>query len=151
MSEPDRRPGGLRLRDVRAGLVFETPGIVVTEAHIVAYAGISGDFFGVHMDDVFARAQGFPGRVAHGLLGLALVDGLKNRAETRFDAIASLEWNYRFLAPVCAGDRIHARVEVLECRATSDGTRGVIRLGFDVLNQRGVCVQKGTNALLVHG
>jgi 3-hydroxybutyryl-CoA dehydratase len=149
VSEPLHREG-LRLRDVAAGLVFETPGIVVTEAHVVAYAGISGDFFGVHMDDQFARAQGFPGRVAHGLLGLALVDGLKNRAATRFDAIASLEWNYRFLAPICAGDRIHARVEVLACRATSDGKRGVIRLGFDVLNQRGDCVQKGTNALLVH-
>jgi 3-hydroxybutyryl-CoA dehydratase len=138
------------MRDIAVGLTFETPGIVVTEAHIVGFAGIGGDFFDVHMDDVYARQQGFPGRVAHGLLGLALVDGLKNRAHVRFDAIASLEWHYRFLAPVCAGDRIHARVEVVGLKPTRDGKRGVVRLGFEVYNQHGTRVQEGTNALLVH-
>jgi acyl dehydratase len=141
--------GKLRLGDLTVGLVFDTPGIVVTETHIVGFAGIGGDFFDLHMDDAFAREQGFPGRVAHGLLGLALVDGLKNRAEVRLDAIASLEWQYRFLAPVCAGDRIFARVEVLDTRATTDGRRGVVRLGFEVFNQRGLRVQEGVNTLLV--
>jgi acyl dehydratase len=138
------------MRDLDLGLVFETPGIVVTEAHIVGFAGIGGDFFDVHMDDLFARQQGFPGRVAHGLLGLALVDGLKNRADIRFDAIASLEWHYRFVAPVCAGDRIHARVEVVGLTPTSDGKRGVVRLDIAVFNQHGTRVQEGTNTLLVH-
>lgn len=142
--------GKLRLRDLAVGYTVDTPGIVVTESHIVGFAGIGGDFFDVHMDDVFARAQGFPGRVAHGLLGLALVDGLKNRAEIRFDAIASLEWQYRFLLPICAGDRIHARIEILEIRPTSNRQRGVVKLGFGVLHQDGRCVQEGVNTLLVH-
>ncbi|MEM1431737.1 MAG: MaoC/PaaZ C-terminal domain-containing protein, partial [Pseudomonadota bacterium] len=72
--------------DLQVGAFFRTGRITVTEAHIVAFAGMSGDFFDVHMDDDFARAQGFPGRIAHGLLGLCLVDGLKNRAEVQLQA-----------------------------------------------------------------
>ena len=76
--------------DTPVGLSFETGGIVVTESHIVQFAGLSGDFFDLHMDDEYARSLGFPGRVAHGLLGLILVDGLKNRASERFASVASL-------------------------------------------------------------
>lgn len=140
----------LRLGDLPVGLSFDTGGIVVSESHIVGFAGISGDFFDLHMDDAYAREQGFSGRVAHGLLGLALVDGLKNRAEVRIAAIATVEWQYRFLAPVYVGDRIFARVTVLETRPTKDGRRGVVRLGFDVLKQDGTMVQQGVNTLLVH-
>lgn len=38
-------------------------------------AALTGDVFELHLDDAFAREQGFPGKVAHGLLGLALLDG----------------------------------------------------------------------------
>ncbi len=150
MGEQQRHhPDKLRLGDIAPGLAYDTGGIVVTESHIVNFAGVSGDFFDVHMDDDFARRQGFAGRVAHGLLCLSLIDGLKNRAETRFAAVASLEWSYRFLAPVLAGDRIHARITVLETRPTRDGKRGVVKLDFAVLNQRGERVQEGVNTLLV--
>ena len=140
----------LRLADLHAGLTFDTSGIVVCESQIVAFAGVSGDFYELHMDDVYARELGFPGRVAHGLLCLALVDGLKNRAETRIAAIATLEWQYRFLAPVCVGDRIFARITVLDTRPTKNPQRGVARLNFEVLNQRGEVVQNGINTLMVH-
>lgn len=139
----------LRLAELTPGRAWETPGIVVTEAHVVAFAGLSGDFFALHMDDAFAREQGFEGRVAHGLLGLALVDGLKNRAATQLAAIASLEWTWRFVAPVYPGDRIHGRIEVLEARASSRPGRGVVKLGLAVHNQRGERVQEGVNTLLV--
>ena len=139
----------LRLADLSPGLAWETAGLVVTEAHVVAFAGLSGDFFALHMDDQFAREQGFEGRVAHGLLGLALVDGLKNRAATQLDAIASLEWTWRFVAPVYPGDRLQGRLEVLEARPSSRPGRGVVKLGVAVLNQRGQRVQEGVNTLLV--
>ena len=58
----------LRLADLTIGLSYETSGFVVTEAHIVNFAGLSGDFFDLHMDDVYAREQGFPARVAHGFV-----------------------------------------------------------------------------------
>ena len=105
--------GALRFDAIEPGLVFETPGITVTEGHILGFAGLTGDFYEIHMDDEYARGLGYPGRVAHGLLGLALCDGLKNRAETRFAAIVSLGWRWKFTGPILVGDRIAAQVRVL--------------------------------------
>lgn len=136
--------------DLHVGAFFRTGRITVTESHIVAFAGMSGDFFDVHMDDDFAREQGFPARIAHGLLGLCLVDGLKNRAEVQLQAVASLGWNeWSFKAPIMAGDSIGAVISVDEMRVISSGDRGVVQLRFDVTNQEGITVQAGRNALLM--
>jgi acyl dehydratase len=136
--------------DLQVGAYFRTGRITVTESHIVAFAGMSGDFFGVHMDDGFARQQGFPGRIAHGLLGLCLIDGLKNRADVQLQAVASLGWNdWSFKAPILPGESIGATISVTEMRLTSSGERGVVHLSFEVENQDGVTVQMGRNALLM--
>jgi acyl dehydratase len=141
-------PGEYWFEDLREGDHFETGGIVVTDAHIVGFAGLSGDFFDVHMDDEFARSQGFPARVAHGLLGLALVDGLKNRSSVRIMAIASLGWNWRFRAPILAGDRIGAKVRVAGTRL-SRKEQAILTLAFEVSKQDGTIVQDGETSLLV--
>jgi len=139
----------LRLAQITPGMAYTTPGVMITESHIVGFAGMSGDFFDVHMDDNFAREVGFPGRVAHGLLCLSMIDGLKNRSTTLFDAIASLEWHYRFKKPVLIGDRIEGRIRVLETRATRAPSRGIVRIKVDAYNQHGELVQDGENVLLV--
>jgi acyl dehydratase len=135
--------------DAAVGLSFETGGMVVTESHIVAFAGLSGDFFDLHMDDEFAKSLGFRGRVAHGLLGLVLVDGLKNRAERRFAAVASLGWRWNFRRPLYAGDRIYGRLSVTGKRRTKRGDRGILSLRVEVLNGQGEVLQEGTNLLMV--
>jgi acyl dehydratase len=142
---------GLRhFEDVEPGLAYDTGGIVVTESQITAFAGLTGDFFDIHMDDDYARQLGYPGRVAHGLLGLALCDGLKNRAPLRFAAIVSLGWRWKFAGPILAGDRIAARITVLSKRETKRPDRGIVTLGFLLRNQRGEVVQEGENDLMVH-
>jgi acyl dehydratase len=143
-------PALLRYEQIAQDLAFETGGIVVTEAHIVAFAGLTGDFFDIHMDDSYAQALGYPGRVAHGLLGLALCDGLKNRAPVRFAAIVSLNWRWSFTGPILVGDRIAARIRVLGKRLTKNPARGIVTLGFDLVNQKAEVVQKGENDLMVH-
>jgi acyl dehydratase len=135
--------------EVAPGERFSTGAIVVTESHVMGFAGLTGDFFDLHVDDQFAREAGFPGRVAHGLLGLAIVDGLKNRAETRFRAVASLAWNWKFTRPILIGDRIHAEIEVQSKRETKRADRGILVLAFKVKNQNGEVVQEGTNDLMV--
>jgi acyl dehydratase len=135
--------------DVPRGLRFETGGIVVTESHIVQFAGLSGDFFDVHMDDRFAQSLGFPRRIAHGLLCLALVDGLKNRAESRFAAIASLSWQWNFRSAVYIGDRIAARITVSDKRMTRRADRGILTLQLEAFNQDAAVVQDGSNLLMV--
>ena len=144
-------PGRYGWRDLAPGDWWQTGGIVVTEAHIVAFAGLSGDFFDLHMDDEAARALGFPARVAHGLLVLSLADGLKNRAAVQLDAVASLGWEWRFSAPVFAGDRISARLEVREVRPTQRAGRGIVTLGMVVSAQDGRTVQEGQNRLMMRG
>jgi acyl dehydratase len=133
--------------DLAIGDRYETGHLVVTDAHIVSFAGLSGDFFDVHMDDAFAKSLGFPARVAHGLLGLALADGLKNRSAVRIMAVASLGWNWRFRAPIFAGDRIGATVRVASIRLSSKG-QGILALAFQVIKQDGTVVQDGETTLL---
>ena len=135
--------------DVEVGFTLETGGIVITESHVVQFAGLSGDFFDLHMDDAFARGLGFPRRVAHGLLGLMLVDGLKNRVPRPFAGVASLSWQWNFRAPVFIGDRISARLTLTDKRVTKRPERGILTLDLAAHNQDGAVVQDGTNMLMV--
>lgn len=134
---------------LEVGTWYETSGVTVTEAHIVGFAGISGDLFDVHMDEDFAIAQGFPARIAHGLLGLALADGLKTRSTVRMKGIATLSWNWSFRKPIFVGDRIHVRISVKEKRLTKREDRGIVTLELQVLNRNGVVVQDGETQLMV--
>lgn len=139
----------LYFEDVAEGFTLDTGAIMVTESHIVQFAGLSGDFFDVHMDDQFAQELGFPRRIAHGLLGLILTDGLKNRAHTTFAGVASLNWNWNFRKPIFAGDRIQAQVTVVAKRRTKRPDRGILTLSFALRNQHGDIVQEGTNLIMV--
>ena len=142
--------GLVTYEDLSIGDYFYTRNIDITETHIVNFAGISGDFFDVHMDREFALSKGFAGKIAHGLLILSLVDGLKNRAPTQLNAIASLGWeNWEFKAPVCAGDSINCKITIAAKRKTSRGDRGIVKLFFEVFNNQRILVQTGTNNLLI--
>ena len=134
---------------VQTGDHYKTGGVTVTESHVVGFAGISGDFFDVHMDDEFARAAGFPGRIAHGLLGLAMADGLKTRCSVRLLGVATLGWNWSFKAPLLIGDRIHAELRVTAKRPTRRPDRGIVTLAMKVVNQREETVQEGETQLLM--
>jgi 3-hydroxybutyryl-CoA dehydratase len=135
--------------DVAIGDHFATAGVTVTEAHIVGFAGLVGDLFDVHMDDEFARAQGFSGRIAHGLLGLSLADGLKTRCAVRFMGVATLGWRWSFRAPLLIGDRMSVTIRVDGRRLTRRGNRGVLTLGMQILKQDSSVVQEGSTDLLV--
>jgi len=136
--------------EIDPGEEYVTPGVTVTESHVVQFAGLSMDFFELHTNQEFARRTVFGRRVAHGLLGLALADGLKNRSVFQVHAIASLSWNWEFTGPIFLNDTIHVRLSVKEKRASrTKPDRGVVVLGLEVINQRGEVVQKGENRLMV--
>src|SRR3546814_11504045 len=101
------------------------------------------------MDDQFAPSVGFPRRVAHGLLCLSLVDGLKNRSEILFDAVASLEWHYKFKKAVFPGERLMASIRVIEARTPTNLLRGIVRLYLEVVNQNGEVVNIGEKVMSV--
>ena len=136
--------------DVEPDDWFETGRMELTESHIDRFAELSGDYFEIHLSDQAAREHGFPARVAHGILVLALTDGLKNRADTTFRAIASLGWTWSFDQPVLIGDTIRATIRIAEKRMTGKPDRGILKLAFDVRNQNNETVQSGSNLLLVY-
>lgn len=136
--------------DLSPGDRIETGTVTVTAAMIDDFAKLTGDRFEIHMTDEGAARHGFPARVAHGLLVLSLVDGLKNQTPAQVHALASLGWDWSFLRPVFAGDTIRATITVKDKRSTLKPDRGILTLEFDVLNQRDEVVQRGTNQLMAY-
>lgn len=135
---------------VEIGDRIDTGSAIVTPEIIDAFAALTGDCFEIHMTDAGARAHGFPARVAHGLLILSLIDGLKNQCPARFHALASLGWDWSFRKPVFAGDTIRATMRLQAKRPTSNPARGVLTVEFAVTNQHGDLVQKGVNQLMAY-
>src|SRR5262249_48076348 len=83
--------------DVQVGQEWETGGRTLTEADVVNFAGISGDFNPIHMDHEFAKQSHFQRPIAHGLLVQAVASGLSVQIPLmRTLALMSIrEWNYR--------------------------------------------------------
>ena len=136
--------------DVAIGDWIETATATITADMIDQFAALSGDHFEIHMQDSAAKAHGFDRRVAHGLLILSMVDGLKNQTPAQFKAQASLGWDWSFRAPVLLGDEISARLSVMEKTNISDPARGILTIGFEVKNQRRELVQEGQNRLMAY-
>lgn len=131
--------------DFEVGQRFVTAGRTVTEADVVNFAGVSGDYNPIHTDAEFAKSTPFGQRIAHGLLVLSMLTGLRQRTgATDGTLIAWLEIrNYRFLKPVLIGDTVHGETEIVEKRETSKPDRGIVVQRVRVLNQRGEVVQEG--------
>jgi len=142
---------GMYWEEWEIGAVFESPARTVTEADIVAFAGISGDYNPLHINEEFCKKTQFGTRIAHGPLVYAIAAGLMFQLHLYDDTlIAFLGFDsLKFTNPVKAGDTIHARVKVLEKRETSNPGRGVMKRELQVVNQRGEVVQEGVQAFLL--
>jgi len=136
--------------DLEVGTEVATARRMLTEADIVMFAGASGDYNPLHVDDQFVREHTpFRGRIAHGLLVLSMSSGLRSDLDD-VQSVAYLELQRRFLAPVYPGDTIQARWRVEELRRSrSRPDTGVVTLGVEVVNQHGEVVQRGTDVWLV--
>lgn len=125
----------------------------VTEADVVNFAGISGDFFYAHMDDIAAKSSIFERRVAHGYFVLSAAAGLfVDPAPGPVLANYGLD-NLRFVKPVYIGDTIQA---TLTCKAktakdTPEGVipQGVVAWDVEVKNQADELVATYTILTLV--
>lgn len=142
------RPGLYGYNDLETGDCFETGACKISAELIDDFARVSGDHYAIHMNEAAAKARGFERRVAHGLLVLSVIDGLKNNAAARFDALASMGWHWRFCAPVLEDDLVVAQFTVHSKRLTSAGNRGLVVCQADVHNQDNVLVQTGQNTLI---
>jgi acyl dehydratase len=107
-------PMHLYFDDVAVGQEWRSLGRTITEADIVGFAGLSGDFNPIHTDHAFAKTTPFGRPIAHGLLVFSVASGLSLFAPPmRTLAFLQIrEWNFR--GPVFAGDTVHAVTRVLE-------------------------------------
>jgi acyl dehydratase len=142
---------GLYWEEWEVGAEFESPARTVTEADIVAFAGLSGDYNPLHVNEEYCKTTIFGGRIAHGPLVYAIAAGLLFQLHLYDDTlIAFLGFeNLKFTKPVKPGDTIRARIKVLDKRESSNSDRGIMRRQLLVLNQRGEVVQEGVQAFLL--
>jgi acyl dehydratase len=135
--------------DVDVGQEWLSPGRTVTEADIVNFAGLSGDYNPIHMDHEFAKTTPFRRPIAHGMLVIAIGSGL-GTTNPPMRTIAFLELReWRFLEAVFPGDTIRVRTKVLSKELRGRGKRGEIVWQRTLVNQEDRVVQEGTSATLV--
>lgn len=136
--------------EYEVGEAWLSHGRTITEADIVNFAGVSGDFHPAVMDVDFGRLSGFGGRIAHGALIFSVVLGIawQVKQNTRnftygFDRI-------RFPKPVLAGDTIRVRGTVIE---VADYVKrqdlGFVVMRLEAINQRDEVVLATDHRMLV--
>jgi 3-hydroxybutyryl-CoA dehydratase len=135
--------------DLQVGQEWESPGRTVTEADVVNFAGISGDFNPIHVDRHFAAETIFRKPIAHGMLVFSIASGLGlvHPAVRTIAFLSVREW--RFLGPVFPGDTIRLRGKILEKNLRGRGKRGEVVWERKIVNHDGKVVQEGVLVTLV--
>jgi 3-hydroxybutyryl-CoA dehydratase len=142
---------GLYFDEFSIGQKIITAGRTVTEADVVAFAGLSGDYNQIHVDANYATKGPFGQRVAHGLLvlsivsGLAVQTGVMERTVLAFREIA--EW--KFSKPVFLGDTVQGIMEVMAVKPFPRLGGGLVEILFTVRNQKEDTVMTGKWVVLI--
>jgi 3-hydroxybutyryl-CoA dehydratase len=140
----------LYFEDYVVDSIATSRGRTVTEADIVNFAGLSGDFVELHMNEEYAKRGPFGRRIAHGALIFSMSTGLMMQMPGDPAAIIAFYGvdKLRFVAPVFIGDTIHLTTHVIE-KQLKDGGRGVIASEITVMNQNDKPVVVFTTRLMV--
>ncbi len=140
----------LWFEDFVVGARYETESRMVSSSDIESFAAVSGDHNPLHLDETYARGTPFGGRIAHGVLGLAVATGLLNQlglTRGTLLALAGLRWDFR--AAIYPGDVLRADLVVVGARPTRGDDAGLVRLAERLFNQHDVLVQEGELTMLV--
>ncbi|WP_431280680.1 MaoC family dehydratase [Humitalea sp. 24SJ18S-53] len=137
--------------DFCPGTVLRSASRAITLDDIDRYAALTGEAHPVHMDADFARAAGFRGRIAHGLFGLALIEGLKAQLGCfERSVVASLGWDkVKFLAPLEPGDLVHLELTLVDKRPSSKPGRGIATEHGALVKQDGTVVTSGDHVIVL--
>lgn len=130
--------------ELRIGETLTTQHRTVTEADIVNFAGVSGDFFYAHINDVAAKDSIFGRRVAHGYFLLSAAAGLFVHAAPG-PVLANYGINnLRFIKPVYIGDSIYVKLTCKQKTAKEkkedEVSSGVVEWHVEIFNQENEAV-----------
>ncbi|MBI5650064.1 MAG: MaoC family dehydratase N-terminal domain-containing protein [Chloroflexi bacterium] len=143
-------PRGKYFEEFEIGLEIESQGRTITEADIVNFAGVSGDYNSIHTDAEFSKATPFGERIAHGMLVLSVATGLGMQLgflDGTVIAFTGLEWKFRGVVKI--GDTVRMIVKVTKTKAMKAAGGGFVVFDARVLNQRNETVQQGEWTVLV--
>jgi acyl dehydratase len=145
------QPRGKYFEDFVIGEEFESPGRTITETDVMMFAWLSGDYNQVHTDEAYCKERSiYHTRIAHGLFGLAIVEGLKFRVGLfEGTAIASLEWTWRFKKPLLIGDTVRVKWNIHKKRETKKLDRGIVWEAVQLVNQRDEVVAEGEHVVMM--
>ncbi len=119
--------------DLEAGQAFATRGRTVTEADVVGFAALTGDWHPQHSDAVWAAESAFGERIAHGMLVISFAVGLVPLDPRRVVALRRLG-DVVFKRPVRLGDTLKVSGRIAELSPVSDEA-GLVTLGWSIHNQ----------------
>jgi 3-hydroxybutyryl-CoA dehydratase len=116
----------------------------VTETDVVLYAGITGDFNPMHVDEVAASKTRFGSRIAHGMLSAGFISaGIGMRLPG--PGAVYMGQTLRFTKPVRIGDTVTARLEVIELIPEKKR----LKLSTQCTNQDGVVLIEGEATIMM--
>lgn len=117
--------------------------LTVTEAHVVNFAGATGDFNPLHLNEEYAKKTMFKGRIVHGLFVASLL-GMVGAPFFGSGAV-NVGQNIKYLAPTRVGDTIDVRIEVTGLKPE----KNIVLLRTYVVNQDGVTVLDGDQVVKI--
>jgi acyl dehydratase len=123
--------------DFEIGEKIITRARTITEADIVNFAGITGDWHPMHVDIEYAKNSSFQERIAHGMLVLSISTGLFSPEHIynkwAFVALYGMD-NVRFVLPTMIGDTIHVEMEVIDKKEKNE-ENGIVEFKYNIINQ----------------
>ncbi len=129
---------------------FETAARTVTEADVVGFAGISGDYNPLHTDEDYMKDGPFKGRIAHGMLLASIATGQANQLGIfEGSSIAVLSMTLKFTGAVKFGDTVRTVLVCKEKKESSKPDRGTATFDVRMLNQRNETVMESQWAVLL--
>ncbi|MGH7427318.1 MAG: MaoC/PaaZ C-terminal domain-containing protein [Candidatus Methylomirabilaceae bacterium] len=141
---------GRHFEEFTVGERYVTLSRTITEADVVSFAALTGDYNPLHVDAEFGKKTQFGERIAHGMLGASYAVGqIAALGLTEGTVIAIVHMTWDFTAPIKIGDTIHVEQTVKSVRETQKRDRGIVVFDVELINQRGEVVQKGERTLLV--
>lgn len=150
MSELKYQPRGKYFEEFEIGQKLITSARTITEADIVNFAGVTGDFNQIHIDAVYAAQDTFGQRIAHGLLIQSIAIGLVVQTGViEGTTLAFRELTAKMSLPVFIGETIHVVGEVVDTKAFRRLGGGNVSIKYSVINSDGKTVQRGEWIMLI--
>ena len=143
---------GLTFGEYEVGMRFRTASRTITEADVVNFAGLSGDYNAIHTDEEYAKESPYRHRIAHGMLGAAVSSGLANRLGIFEQTVIALRFqSMQYKRPIHIGDTVTMDLLVTRIKGNRHGSRGTVVFETRLVNQHGKTVIEGQWDLLIKG